>query len=232
MHFPENQIECLTQRDEYSKECPLTDYLTEQEQVQLIKNWLKQYGLTIIVGIILAFSVTTGWRYWQNYKNKILTHASAIYDEMLTLRAQGNAAETAVQANKLLSHYPKTPYAQMAAFMLAREAVLKKNYDEANKQLNWVMDHTKDNSIHQIARLRIARILITEKKPDAAIDLLKTVDDANFNGLIDEVRGDAFLAMNNTASAKQAYQQALSELPNAEEIRPILQMKIDNLATS
>jgi len=137
-----------------------------------------------------------------------------------------------VQAKKLLRNYPKTPYAMMAAFMLAREAVLKKNYPEAMTQLNWVMDHTHDARIHQIARLRIARILINDKKADAALELLKKVDDNSFIGLIDEVRGDAYRSTNNIALAKQTYQLALNELPNAEVTRPILQMKLDNIATN
>lgn len=100
--------------------------MTEQEQIQQIKNWAKQYGPTIIAGILLALVITSGWRYWQNYRNKILTHASSVYDEMLTLRAQGNTAGTIVQAKKLLRNYNNTPYAQHAALMLARDAILKK----------------------------------------------------------------------------------------------------------
>ena len=61
------------------------------------------------------------------------------------------------------------------------------------------------------------------------INELKTVEDKNFNGLIDEVRGDAYLAMNDKDKARQAYQQALEDLPNAEVIRPLLRMKYDNL---
>ena len=46
------------------------------------------------------------------------------------------------------------------------------------------------------------------------------MDDKNFAGLIDEVKGDAYLALNDKDKARQAYQQALDELPNAEVIRP------------
>jgi predicted negative regulator of RcsB-dependent stress response len=49
-------------------------------------------------------------------------------------------------------------------------------------------------------------------------------------GLVDEVRGDAYLAKKDTALARQAYQLALAEIPNAEISRPVLQMKFDNLA--
>lgn len=210
----------------------MTEYLTEQEQVQQLKNWLKQYGLTIIVGIVIALLITSAWHYWQNYRYRVLTHASSVYDEMLTDRAQGNISGYIAQANKLIRNYTSTPYAQMAALMLARDAVLKKNYPEAIKQLNWVIDKSNDKSIREIARLRIARILIAEKKPKDALDTLKKVDDEAFNGLIDETRGDAYLAMNDTTAARKAYEVALQELPNAEVSRPILQMKIDNLATS
>ena len=208
----------------------MTEYLTEQEQIQQLKNWIKQYGLTILTGILIALIVTAAWHYWQSYRNKILSHASLVYDEMLTLRAQNNTEGATVQAKKLLSHYPRTPYAQMAALMLAREATLRKNYAEATQQLNWILDHSSDHSIQEIARARLARIMIMQKKPDVALDLLKKLNDKNFIGLIDEIRGDAYIAQNNRAAARNAYQLALAEIPDAEVTRPILQMKLDNLA--
>ena len=207
----------------------MTDYITEQEQVEQLKKWVKEYGLTILAGIVLAFIIISGWRYYQRHHNKVLIHASNVYDEMLSLRSQNNPEGTVVQAKKLLSHYANTPYAQMAALMLARDAVLKKNYSEAINQLTWVVDHSKDTSIREMARIRTARILIAEKKLQAALDVLSNVKDKSFSGLADEVRGDAYLAMNNSIAAKNAYQTALQELPNAEVIRPILQMKFDNL---
>jgi len=208
----------------------LTEYLTEQEQIQQLKNWIKQYGLTVLAGIVLALFISSGWRYWQTYRNKILSHASVIYDEMLTLRAQNNVEGASVQAKKLLSHYPKTPYAAMAALMLARQAVFNKNNAEATTQLNWVLDHSQDSALREVTRIRLARLLIAEMKSKAALDLLEKVDDKSFIGLVDEVRGDALLNEKDTKAARNAYHLALSEIPNAEINRPILQMKYDNLA--
>ena len=205
--------------------------LTEQEQIQQLKTWVKTYVPTILLGVVIAVIIMTGWRAWQTHRNKVLLHASAVYDEMLTARAQNNPNEAAVQAKKLLSHYKNTPYADMAALMLSRDFVLKKNYPEALKQLDWVMGHANDRTIRQIARLRQARILIAQKNPQDALTLLKKINDKAFIGLIDETRGDAFLAMNDKSSARKAYDQALAELPNAEVTRPILQMKFENLST-
>ncbi|MBX3709295.1 MAG: tetratricopeptide repeat protein [Gammaproteobacteria bacterium] len=210
----------------------MTEYLTEQEQIEILKSWIKQYSLVILAGVVIAIAGISGWHYWQQRQNNILDHASAVYDEMITMRAQNDDHATLVQAKKLFSRYPQTTYGQMAAFMLARDAVTKKNFAKAEEKLTWVIEHSKIDSMRQIARIRLARIMIATNKPQNAIDHLKIIEDKNFSGLINEVKGDAYLAMKNITMARQAYQQALSELPNAEVVRPILQMKYDNLATT
>lgn len=208
----------------------MSEYLTEQEQIQLIKSWVKQYGLTILAGIILALFISFGYRAYQNHHTKTLLRASALYDQMLTERAQNHLSDAAEDAKKLLAHYAKTPYAQMAAFMLARDAVLQKNYTGAVDHLSWVLDHAKDPAIKEIARIRMARIHLAAEEPQAALDILKPLDDKTFLGMVDEVRGDAYLIMKDAASAKKSYALALQELPNAEVNRPILEMKYENLA--
>lgn len=210
----------------------MSDYLTEQEQVELLKNWIKQYSLVILGGVVLAVIAISGWRYWQERQQKILSHASSVYDEMLTVRAQNNQTATLVQAQKLFSHYAKTPYGPMAALMLARDAAKRKDYQEAQTQLQWVIDHSHIDALRQIARLRLARILIATNKPEEGLQILKTVENKTFNGLINEVRGDAYFALNDKKSARESYQHALEQLPNAEVVRPLLQMKYDNLSTA
>jgi predicted negative regulator of RcsB-dependent stress response len=207
----------------------LSDYLTEQEQVELLKKWIKEYTPVVLAGFVIAMLAITGWRYWQQHQNNVLSHASSTYDEMIAMRAQNNATGTALQAQKLLTHYPKTPYGDMAALAQARTAALAANIKEAKQQLNFVIKHDHSKAIQQIARIRLARLWLFENKPQEALDTLNTVSDTTFNGLIDEVRGDAYVAMHDTNHAREAYGLALKELPNAETIRPLLKMKFDNL---
>jgi predicted negative regulator of RcsB-dependent stress response len=215
------------------KEMTLTEeYMTEQEQIEQLKRWLKQYSSTIVAGIVLAVILMASWHFWETYHNKVLFHASNVYDEMLALRAQNEISPAAVQAKKLMQHYKKTPYAQMAALMLARDAVINKNYADATKHLTWVIDHSKTAPIRQIAKIRLARVYIAEKKTTEALDILKNVDSDSFAGLVDEIRGDAYLQQNEKAQAKAAYQNALQELPKEDVTQtPLLQIKLDNLAT-
>lgn len=207
----------------------MTEYLTEQEQIEILKSWLKQYSLVILAGVVVAAISIWGWGYWQQRQTNILRHASAIYDEMLNMRAQSDSPATLMQAKKLYAHYPQTAYGQISALMLARVNVAKNQYTEANQQYHWVIDNSKIPSLRQVARLRLARVLLAQKKYQESLDILKKVDDKNFIGLIDEIRGDAYLALHNAAMARQSYQQALEELPNADIIRPLLRMKFDDL---
>lgn len=209
----------------------MTEYLTEQEQIEILKNWIKQYSLVILAGVLIAIVAMSGWRFWEQRQTKILDHASSVYDEMLTMRAQNDSAETTIQTRKLFSHYEQTTYGKMAALMFARSAAVKMNYAEAEDQLQWALKNSKVDSFREIARIRLARLLLAEKKPEKSIDILKKVDDKNFGSLINEVRGDAYLAENKTEDARAAYQLAISQLPNADVVRPLLQMKYDNLAT-
>ena len=210
----------------------MTEYLTEQEQVEILKKWIKQYSFVILGGVLLAIIVISGWRYWQERQQKILSHASSVFDEMLTMRAQNDQGATLVQANKLFSHYKNTTYGPFAALMLARDAANKKNYQEAETQLQWVIDNSRIASLRQIARLRLARVQMASNKPEDALSTLKKVEDKTFIGLINEVRGDIYTSMKNNVQARQSYQQALEQLPNAEVVRPLLQMKYDNLSTA
>lgn len=213
------------------EEFPLTEYLTEQEQIELLKNWIKQYSLVILAGVALAMAGITGWRYWQDYEFRKMAHASALYDEMLTKRAQNDLQGSLVQAQTLYKDYINTPYGQIAGLDLAKDAVANDKMADAEKFLNTSLHESSVPAIRQISRLRLARVLIADQKPEEALKILSKVNDKTFNGLTDEVRGDAYVAMKDNAKARQAYQLALSELPNAEVVRPLLRMKYDNLAT-
>lgn len=209
----------------------MTDYLTEEEQVQQLKSWLKTYGPTVIISIFLAFSLSYAWDYWKEHKIKVATNASEVYDQMLAMRTQNNIRDTEAEAKTLISKFPKTPYANMAALMLARDAAIEKNYEEAKKQLNWVLANSSTVAIQDIAATRIARILIQEKKPEEAIAILDRVKDPSFKALANETKGDAYLMLKDKTKALESYRKSNDELQNIGISRPLLEMKIQNLAT-
>jgi len=158
------RLVCFNTKPEYVaiEDDPLTEYLTEQEQIEMLKNWIKQYSLVILAGFALAAVAITGWRYCKHVRIK-LSAMLCCYDEMILKRTQNEPAAVLVQTDKLFTHYAQTAYGQFAALMLGRAAVLNHDIAGASKQLNWVINNGKIASVRQIARLRLARYWLANK---------------------------------------------------------------------
>lgn len=201
-------------------------YSSDQEQIQVIKDFWKEYGTTILVAICIFLAANFGWRYWHNYKSQYTARASLAYTEMLSAREQHKAEEFNLFANRLLQDYTRSPYATFAALMLAKEAVDKNNFDSAITQLNWVIDHSKNASLRQIARLREARILLFTKKFQPALEMLAHVENNAFIPAVDEVKGDVLLAMNKQPEAIQAYEEGWRAVADNTIKSPLLELKI------
>lgn len=205
------------------------DYLTEEEQVERIRKFWKEYGFAIVAGIIIAIVVVLGWRYYKGYEAKQSQSASLVYTTMMNSTLANQPKSAVAAANSLKKDYPHSPYASMAALWLAKQSVEQKQYTNTATELNWVLDHARMKSLKQTARIRLAQLNLQQGKPQQALALLNKVDDSAYVGLIDEVRGDAYLMQKQTAKANAAYQKALKELPQPDRTRPILAMKIASL---
>lgn len=208
----------------------MSDHLADQEQVEQLKNFWRNYGKAIIIGLIVGVLIIAGWRYYQHYETRINTEASVAYEKLLAELPSGSRATIMQDARFIIEHYKKTPYAYQAALILARQAVYDGDYDEAIKQLQWIVDKAKVPALRQSARLRLARVLLAKHEYDRALQVLDTIDDPSYKMAIYEIRGDIFLAKANVPAAKAAYRAALKELGNSDFSYPLLQMKYDDIA--
>jgi predicted negative regulator of RcsB-dependent stress response len=205
---------------------------SEAEQVELLKKWWQEYGTAIIVGIVIAIVVGFGWRHWQQRREQQLEHASMRYEQLLTNIVNGNSAAAETQANRLMYRYRHTPYAELAALQLARQEIYEGKPALAEQNLGWIMRRGDTPALRQVARLRDARLMLSQNRIDEAWALLQKIDDKAFMPAIDEVRGDVLLAQGKKAAARQAYADAINSkiLPGLAVMQPLLEMKLDDLA--
>lgn len=202
-------------------------YSTEQEQIAQLKRWLKSYGPPVILGIIIALAAGFGWRYWHAYKIRRGDTASVAYVNMIGATLDHLDKEAAQFAQTLRTKYSSTPYAKFASLLLAKQAVDKGRYSEAATRLTWVMNNADNKSIKQVAKIRLATVLLAQKKPKLALNALKTVNNKTYIGLVNETRGDAYLALQKTQQAKKAYHAAQMALPPSAA--GIIEMKLANI---
>lgn len=209
-----------------------SSYMTEQQQIEQFKAWWKKNGASTIFIFITVLLVSIGWRFWLGHDESKLERASSHYEELLNAVVNEDQTATTKEANLLRNNYEHTPYAALAALMLARNDVYSGDYDSAKVQLDWVMNHASTDSLKQVARLRLARIDLQQGQAQQSLQLLQKIDDVSYNVMIDELKGDSYLALKQIDEARQSYQQALAEFSNDVTLRPILQMKLDDLAVN
>lgn len=206
----------------------MSNYRSDEEQVEILKRWWKEYGLTLIAGIVLAIIIASGWQYYQRHQWQTQEHASFIYQELVSAAHNNQAIDT--YADELMIHYPQTPYAKLAAFWLTKVAVMNNHLSDAATQLEWIMSHSDhSNVLHSLAQLRLARIYIEQNQAKNALMLLNAFSDKSYWGVSKMIQGDAYLKLGNKAEARYAYQAALSHLPENVPLYAQVQVKLANL---
>lgn len=204
--------------------------LEEQEQLAQLKSWWATYGNAVIMILILgsvAFSGWQGWRYWQDSQSAA---ASNLF-EGLSKATQGTDAKAVRDASgELLEKYPRTLYASMGALTSAKYFFDKNDLKSAKAQLQWVVENAPSDEFRDIARLRLANVLLDEKGYEEALKLLEAKHDAAFDAQYAALRGDILVAKGQAADARSAYRFALEKAGEKDHgLREGIQMRLDAL---
>jgi predicted negative regulator of RcsB-dependent stress response len=189
----------------------LEDYLSEKEQWERVTGWLRENGLWIVGGVALGALGIFGWQWWQSHVDSVSAQASAKYEQMQSDLAKGDRTGALILLADLERDFASTPYVDQARLAVARVYVEDNELDKANTELQAVSQHSKDKQLALVARLRLARVLIAQQKPDDALTALDGVDPGAFEALFHEVRGDAEFAKGNKAAALTEYRTARSK---------------------
>ena len=135
-----------------------------------------------------------------------------------SLRVVSNSIELVLPPRR----YPSWP----ALPELARAAVDRRDFDDAAQRLGRVADGSKDPELRAVARTRLARVYLEQGKPDAAIALLDPKDAGAFAARYREIRGDAFQAKGDAASARAEYDAVLADAGASQGIdREFVELK-------
>src|SRR5688500_6917566 len=185
--------------------------LEEQEQLAELKAWWREHG-TRITAVVLAVAVGfAGWVAFRSYSQSQAMEASVLY-EAISNAAQANDAKALRDASgTLVESYPGTAYASMGALLAARYYFERNDLKNAKAQLQWVIERAASDDFTQLARLRLAAVLLDEKAYDEALALLEAQPAAAYEAQYAALRGDILLAKNQAADARAAYKLALEK---------------------
>lgn len=219
----------------------MSTHLTEEEQLEVLKRWWKDYGKTVIAAIVAAVVIYFGWTAWQDKQRVKAESASSQYDTLVKLLnvEQGKTLSEADKAtadhiaNELKEKNGKSLYAQGAAFYLAKSAVDAGNLDKAVTELQWILSSKPDMATAQLARVRLARVYVAKAAYAEAQAQIAEEPSKAFASEYAEVRGDILKAQGNKEAAATAYKKALETTdPQNQERSMVLQMKVDELKSA
>ena len=188
--------------------------LEEQEQLAQLKAWWNEYGNLVTVVMLVCSAIALAYQGWNWYQRSQASEAAAIYGAVQRAQMAGDAQKTKQGTAELVDNYSRTPYAPLAALASAKSAVDVGDLKTAQLQLQWVVDHGKDE-VRDIGRLRLAAVLAEQKEFDAAVKQLDTTPSSGFVARFAELKGDILLLQGNKEAARAAYQQAQSKLDEA-----------------
>lgn len=198
---------------------------TDDERVEDLKKWWQENGTSIIVGIALGVVAIFGWQYWGSYRNTKAEQASQAYDTFVAAAEKPDADQARQRGQALLTDFPQSTYAALAALRLAKMASDSGDTAAAIQRLEWIVENAKLDELKDIARLRLARMLFATGRPGDAEQQLNRIAATSLVAEREELRGDLALASNDPAKARTAYAAALA----AGGGSTMLQIKLDNL---
>lgn len=189
--------------------------LEEQEQLAEIKAWWKQYGNLLTNILLAAVLVLAAWQGWNWYQRNQAGQSAAVFSVLQKAVQDKDMQKVKAASGELLEKFGSTSYASLGALSAAKALVEADDAKTAKLQLSWVAENGKDE-LRDLARLRLAALLLDEKGYDQALKQLEGSVSPSFDVRFVEMRGDIYSAQEKKTEAAGAYQSALGKLKESE----------------
>ena len=205
--------------------------LQEQEQIDALKAFWKQYGNLITWVVTLVLAAFAAYNGWQWHERSQAAKASSMFGELEAASAVGDADRAGRVFGDMKSAVPKATFTQQAGLLAAKVQNDKGQAANAIASLQWVADNGNEENA-AVAHLRLAGLLADAKKYDDALKQLDLVKTASFASLVADRRGDVLLAKGDKDGAKAAYKTAWDGLPQTQQYRIVVEAKLTALGAA
>ena len=208
----------------------MDDLLSEKEQIEQLRTWWSAYGGYVIFGIAAGALLLFGINYYKSSRLDAQLEASALYEALTNHVVDGDLDEAERVADQLGTTFANTTYAGQSKLAIARLYMDKNRDQDAADALAALIEGDASEELKQVARLRLARILLYQDKPQDVVDLLDGQESPAFAAPFAELLGDAYYALGRIADAEAAYQAALLDpLAQGTVDQQLLQWKVLDL---
>jgi len=213
------------------------EYLSEREQADQLRHWLRENWIWLVAGVALTLGGYYGLRWWESRESSRSLEAGQRFAAMLDALGTNQREEGVRIGGEVTREYADTPYADQAELVLARVDVDSGDLASAESRLARLAQEAEDPDLRIVARLRRARVQLAQGRYDAAHASLDAVAEPSVEARVLELRGDVKLAQGDKAGALEAWrkaQAAAAASPASQRLldAELLQLKIDELSAA
>jgi len=203
----------------------VSDYLTDEEQLDRLRKWWEKNGVMLVVAVIVAVIAVVGWRWFSEHRSDAISRASDLYADYL--KANGTEQETIEET--LTREFPDSTYHVLVLLRDAKALVDAEDAAGAVAKLEAALALKPDDPLDDLIRLRVARLQQQLDQSAAALDTLSGVKSLGLRAMVLELKGDIHMARDERELAREAYAAAMAELGDGVR-RPVLEMKAADTA--
>lgn len=203
--------------------------LEEQEQLDQLKHFWKQYGNAITWILILVLSFFAAWNFFHQWQRNQATQAAAMYEEVERIVSLGEDSKIERVFGDIKQNFSSTTYAQQAGLLVAQYFYSKGQLDIVKVTLAWVAENSPDLGYQAIAKLRLAAVLADSKNFDSALTYLNETYPHGFSPLVSDRKADIYLLQGKKSDAITEYLNAFKSFDEHSEYKRLVQVKLNSL---
>ena len=206
--------------------------LEEQEQLDQLKAFWKQYGNTITWVLTLVLAAFAAWNVYQRWEASQATQAASLYDEVERVAVSADVSKMDRVFADMKDKFPNTSFAQQAGLLAAKIYFEAGKLEESKSALRWVAERSSDDGYRVIAKLRLAAILVESAAYDDALRELSGSFPPEFAALVADRKGDVFMLQGKKPEARAEFDKAFKMFDERTEYRRLVEVKLYALGGS
>ncbi len=210
----------------------MNDYTTEDEALDRIRQLWGQYGKFILILSALLLTSFGGRSLWVSQKTSSAENASLNYSQLLLAVDQKRFEDAFAIGSEIIKTDPQSNYADLTSLFLAKISLEKGNNADAKNTLLDLIDSSSELRTNNIARERLARIILSEGKPDEAQQVLEEARSLDLTMHLLELQADIAKTQGKPKVALSLYQKAIAQNTGNGKVSDSLMLKINDVENS
>ncbi len=218
----------------------MSAHLNEEEQLEALRRWWKDNGKFTVAILVIAGLSFFGWNQYQAHIESKAIEGSQQYRQFMTAveKLQEDSSDSAKAkveelGNSIVDKYNGSYYADFVRLYRAQQAVEAEDVAAAKSILEETLATTRDESMTELVKLRLARVIAAQGEIEAALKMLDEQPSKAYAAVYAEVRGDILSSSQRFSEARNAYEAALQAMNEPVSMRrSLVQLKMDNTRTA